>query len=200
MGKKSSSTSKNVVYGNTTTTNPYAYAKTDNSGTIAGFNDGALKSVYTFLNKNIDNLLEDYINPNPNSTINQAKLNSFANTLNQQTGNNLENSIINPLSKRNMLRSSQAMDLYKNLANQNASAISNYANEILSNSQDNTAKMLSNLLSYYMLGANYLSDMQNQSLKTSSGNASTYINSSAGNNSDLAAKLVNMMLSAMTSV
>ena len=193
MGKKSESTSK-TVYSNTTTQNPYAYAKTDNKGTIAGFQDGTLNSVYKFVNKNIDSLLDEYINPTLNSTTNQAKLNSFINNLNQQTNTNLENNIINPLSKRNMLRSSQANDLYRNLANQNVSAISDYANNLISSSQENTSKIIANLLTYYMQGANYLADMQKQSLQTSRGNAVTY---SDGGNAELMAKAAAMAISAM---
>ena len=199
MGKKSQST-KTTVYGNTTTTNPYAYAKTNNKGTVAGFQNGALNSVYNFVNKSIDTLLNDYLNPNLNSSTNQAKLNSFVNTLNQQTVGNLENNIISPLSNRNMIRSSQAADLYKNLQTQNTSAISGFINDLLSSSQDNTAKMLSNLLSYYMLGANYLSDMQNQSLRTSQGNATTYTNGGGNDNAEAMAKVLSMMISAMASV
>ena len=187
MGKKSQSTS--VTYGNTTTSNPYAIAKTNNKGTVAGFQDNtALGSVYNFVNKSIDSLLNEYLNPNLNSATNQAKLNSFVNTLNQQTNSNLENNIINPLSKRNMIRSSQATDLYKNLMNQNVSALANYENDLISSSQDNVAKMLTNLLSYYMQGANYLATMQNQSLQTSKGNAttSTSYNDSSKQNEELA--------------
>ena len=183
MGTKSSSTTKRTVYGNTTTSNPYAYSKTNNDGTTSGFQKGtAFQSIYDFVNKSANSLLEDYLNPNLNSVTNQAKLNSFANTLSQQTKSSLENDIINSLSKRNLVRSSQAGDLYKNLANQNAASIANYANELISNSQNDTAKMLSNLLSYYMLGANYLSGMQNNSLSASQGNATQY-NNSTGNNS-----------------
>ena len=191
MGKKSTS---RTVYGNTTTKNPYAYAKTNNSGTESGFQNGALNSVYNFVNQNIDSLLEEYMNPNLNSATNQAKLNSFVSNLNQQTNSNLENNIINPLSKRNMLRSSQATDLYKNLANQNNSAIVGYLNDLLSSSQDNTAKMLSNLLAYYMQGANYLTTMQNQSLQTSKGNATTY--NSGNSNSDMLSRLISMVIAA----
>jgi hypothetical protein len=198
MGKKSESTTR-TVYSNTTTKNPYAFAKTDNSGTVAGFQDGALNSVYQFVNKNIESLLDEYINPTLNSTTNQAKLNSFINTLNQQTSANLENNIINPLSKRNMIRSSQANDLYRNLASQNVSAVSDYANNLLSSSQENTAKMLANLFSYYMQGANYLADMQKQSLQTSSGNASTYTNGD-GNNSELLSKAAAMAIAAMSAL
>ena len=193
MGKKSTSTS---VYRNTKTTNPYAYAQTNNSGTTAGFqNNTALNSVYNFVNKSIDSLLEEYLNPNPDSITNKAKLNSFTNTLNNESYKNLENNIINPLSDRNMIRSSQAFDLYKSLLNQNNSAIANYANDLLSSSQDNTAKILSNLLSYYMLGANYLSSMQNQSLQTSKGNASN-----TSGNDDALGKMASFIISSMAAL
>lgn len=173
MGKKSSTTTTSTVYGNTTTSNPYAYSKTDNNGTIAGFQNGtAFQTIYDFVNKNAESLLNEYLKPTLNSAVNQAKLKTFSNTLAQQTKNNFENNIINPLSNRNMIRSSQAGDLYKNLTNQNQAAISNFVTGLMANSQADTAKMLTNLLSYYILGASYLSDLQNNSLKASSGNAS----------------------------
>lgn len=182
LQSKPTSTTTTNVYKNTTTSNPYAYSKTDNSGTVSGFYDGtALKSVYDFVNNSIDTLLNDYMNPNLNSYTNQSKLNSFINTLSQQSRNNLENNIINPLSGRNMLRSSQANDLYKNLANQNMALIANYANELLSNSQADTSKMLANLMSYYMQGANYLNSMQNHSLSASSGGAAKTNSNEYGN-------------------
>ena len=173
MGSSSNKSSvTSTVYGNTTTSNPYAYSKTDNNGTLAGFQDGtALNSVYNFVNSNIDSLLNEYLQPNLNSVQNRAKIQAFADTLAGQTRKNFENNIINPLSGRNMIRSSQANDLYKNLVNQNVASVSNFANELLSNSQTETSKTLSNLLNYYMLGANYLMNMQNHSLKASSGNA-----------------------------
>lgn len=199
MGSNSSSSTRRTVYGNTTTSNPYAYAHTDNSGTVSGFKNGtALNSVYNFVNKSIDSLLDEYLNPNLNSKTNQAKLNSFANTLNQQTRANLENNIINPLSNRNMVRSSQATDLYRNLSNQNISSVANFANDLIANSQGNTANMLSNLLNYYMLGANYLANMQNQSLNTSRGNATQFTNSSTSgsNASDVQQALLNAIITA----
>ena len=172
MGKKSSKTTSKTVYGNTTTTNPYATAQTNNKGTVATFNPGtAFDSINNFVNSNMDNLLNEYLNPSLNSTTNQAKMNSFMNTLNSETSKNLENNIINPLSNRNMVRSSQATNMYNNLANTNASAIGNYANELLANSQNNTASMLNNLLLMYMNGYNVISGMQNQSLATSQGNS-----------------------------
>ena len=196
MGSSSKSTAtRSTVYGDTTTSNPYAYARTNNSGTVAGFQNGtALNSIYNFVNKSIDSLLDEYMKPNLNSSSNQAKLNAFTNTLNQQTKSNLENNIINNLSARNMVRSSQATDLYRNLSNQNIASIANYANDLIANSQENTAKMLANLLNYYMQGANYLATMQNQSLNTSKGNASTTNSTSSSNydTKDLAEKMLSM--------
>ncbi len=172
MGKKSQTTTTKTVLGDTTTSNPYATARTNNSGTVSNFKDGtALSSVYNFVNRNIDSLLDDYLTPNLNSLTNQAKLKTFRNNLESETFRNLENGIINPLSKRNMIRSSQAGDLYRNLSNQNSASIEDYLADLISQSQENSAKMISNLLTYYLSGADYLSDMQKQSLQTSTGNA-----------------------------
>ena len=189
-----SNKSSQSAYSNTTTSNPYAYSKTTNSGTVSGFQNGtAMNSVYNFVNNSIDSLLDQYLKPNLNSYTNQAKIKAFTDNLSSQTRFNLENNIINPLSNRNMIRSSQANDLYKNLANQNISSISSYLNELISNSQTDTSKMIANLLSYYMLGANYLSDMQNHSLQASSGNS---IKSTENNSSDLTRLLLSAVISA----
>ena len=185
MGKQSqnSTSTTSKIYGNTTTNNPYASATTNNSGTTANFQPGtALDSIYNFVNKNMDSLLDEYLNPNLNSTTNQAKLNAYTNKLNSETYKNLENNIINPLSNRNMVRSSQATDLYKNLSEQNASSLSSYINDLLADSQENTASMMNNLLAAYMQGYNVISDMQNQSLQTSAGNGTTTTNSSSSSN------------------
>ena len=172
MGKKSQKTTQTVQYGNTTTSNPYATANTNNNGTVSSFQQGnALDLVYNFVNKNINSVLDEYLNPTLNSTTNQAKLNSFANTLNSEAKKSLENNIINPLSDRNMLRSSQVTDLYKNLSDSTTGSLAEYANELLANSQNNTAAILNNLLAAYLQGYNVISDTQNQSLATSSGNA-----------------------------
>lgn len=201
MGKQSqnSTSTTSKIYGNTTTNNPYASATTNNSGTTANFQPGtALDSIYNFVNKNMDSLLDEYLNPNLNSTTNQAKLNSYTNKLNSETYKNLENNIINPLSNRNMVRSSQATDLYKNLSDQNASSLSSYINDLLADSQENTASMMNNLLAAYMQGYNVISDMQNQSLQTSAGNGTTTTNSSSSSNglgmsTDSAGKIVSIL-------
>lgn len=202
MGKTSQKTStvSNTTYGNTTTKNPYASATTNNSGTTAILNPGtALDTIYNFTNNQIGSLLDEYLNPSLNSTTNQAKLNAYTSTMNSETLKNLENNIISPLSNRNMIRSSQATDLYKNLSDTNTSALSSYVNDLLSSSQENTAEVMSNLLEAYMKGYNVISDMQNQSLQTSKGNAATSSSSSSsssgglGSSSDSASKIVSIL-------
>ena len=195
MGKQSQTTS--TTYGNTTTSNPYATATTTNNGTVSYLKDGtALNSVYNFVNKNIDSLLNEYLNPSLNSTTNQAKINSYVNSMNTQTRQNLENNIINPLSNRNMVRSSQATDLYKNLSNSNVNAFSSFLNELLANSQTETGNVLSNLMNQYQKGYNVISDLQKQSLNTSKGNSTTSTKvGSASNGTNVAGNFLNMIAS-----
>ena len=184
-GSSSSSSSDSTTkYSTTTTSNPYVTSTTNNSGTTTTLKDGtALSSIYNFTNNNMDQLLNDYLNPSLDSTTNQALLNSYTKTLNSETRKNLENNIISPLASRNMIRSSQATDLYNNLANQNADAISDYAAELLSNSQSNTGDIITNLMNYALQGYNVISGNQAQSLNTSSGNSTTSSSTSGSSSS-----------------
>ena len=183
MGKKSTKTTSKTVYGNTTTTNPFVTSQTTNKGTTSVFNpDSAFNTVNDYVNNNMGKLLDEYLNPTLNSTTNQAKLNSFANALNSESAKTLENNIVNPLSNRNMIRSSQATNLYNNLAQNNANQIGNYANELLSNSQTEMAKVLSNLMLLYMNGYNAVLANQQQSLATSQGNAKKTQNTTESSN------------------
>jgi hypothetical protein len=172
MGKKSNKTSSKTVYGSTTTTNPYVTSQTTNKGTVSIFNPGtAYDTLNNFVNTNTEKLLDEYLNPSLYSVTNQAKINSFMNSLNSQTNQNLENNIINPLSNRNMIRSSQATNMYNNLAQTNASQIAEYNNQLLANSQNETAKVIGNLLLWYLNGYNAIANNQQESLATSQGNA-----------------------------
>lgn len=125
------------------------------------------------MNNNIDSLLQEYLNPSINSTTNQAKLNQFNNAQQQ----NLQNNIINPLANNNMIRSSQATNLYNNLSNQSA----DYVNSLLASSQDNTANVINNLMNYVLQGWNVINGNQALSLNSSQGNATS--NASTTSNS-----------------
>lgn len=83
----------------------------------------------------------------------------------------MENNIVNPLSQRNMIRSSQATNLYNTAANQAAGQIANYASELLADSRSETANIINTLLNAYMQGYNVIKDNQTQSLDTSKSNA-----------------------------
>lgn len=194
MGNSSKSTnsSKKTIYGKTTTSNPYVTSTTNNSGTKSDFVSGsAYDTVNNFVNKNIGSLLDEYLTPSLESTTNKSKLNSYVNSLSGIAKSSLENDIINPLSDRNMIRSSQATNMYKNLSNKLSDSVASYANELLSNSRSETASMLATLLGAYMDGFNVINANQNTSLSTSKGNASssgvnTSLSSNSSNASDIA--------------
>lgn len=172
MGGKSTKTTDKTVLGTTTTSNPYVTSTTNNNGTTTNFQSGsALETIYNSVNNNIAGLLNEYLNPTLNSTTNQAKLNAFQNTLNNQMKYNMENNIVNPLSQRNMLRSSQATNLYNQAAAQTNAQIANYANDLLANAQNETAAVINNLLNAYMQGYNVVNNNQTTSLDTSKANA-----------------------------
>lgn len=181
-GSSSSSESKQdtkKTYTNTSTSNPYVTSKTTNSGTVTKLKNGtALSSLYNFANNNIDSLLDQYLHPDINSEVNQAKLQTYQRNLTDETRKNLENNIIAPLTERNMLRSSQATDLYNQLAKQNAISTSDYITSLLSENQNNTGNLINNLMNMVFQGYNVVSGNQAQSLNTSSGNASTSTNAS----------------------
>ena len=171
---KNTNTSKNTIYKNTTTSNPYVVSKTNNKGTKTNFvNGSAYDTINKVVNNNIGNVLNEYLNPSLDSITNKSKLNSYINTVSSNAKSTLENDIINPLSDRNMIRSSQATNMYKNLSNNLSNNVANYANELLSNSRTETAKMLSTLLGAYLDGYNVVNSNQNTSLSTRKGNAQT---------------------------
>ena len=118
-------------------------------------------------------ILDSYINPSLNTVTNKAKMNAFINNLNAESNKSFENNIINPLSARNMVRSSQATNMYNNLAAQNTSNIANFTNDLLANSQADAESMLKTLLYAYISGYNTLASTQAQSLQASQGNSTS---------------------------
>lgn len=174
MGGGSDSTSHNnsrTEYSNTTTSNPYVTSKTTNDGTTTKFtNNNILNQLYKQSNKDFARLYDELVNPNYNSQQNQAKLKAYTDTMNSETQKALENNIIYPLAQRNMLRSSQASDLYRDLANQQTKGIQDFENQLVANSP--TAQdALTNIMNMVFQGYNVLQGNQAQSLQTSAGNA-----------------------------
>ena len=151
-----------------------------------------LESINDFVNDNMYSMLNDYLQPNLNSATNQALLNSFSNNLASQANTTLENSIINSLSKRNMIRSSQATDMYNNLQANINDSIADYVNNLLVTSQENSAEMLNNLMQMYLNGYNVIASNQAQSLNTSQANATKETNSKTKQNTNFTASLLDL--------
>ena len=168
MGKSKSNTtsvtSSTPTFIDTTTTNPYYQTTTTKNGvTTNRFAKGSAgETAYNFVNDNISGLLNDYLNPSLDSVTNQAKLTAF----NKQQQANLQNNIINPLANNNMLRSSQATNMYNNLSNQAA----DYSNQLLADSQDNSWNMINNLMNMYTMGYTGANNDLNTALKAATGN------------------------------
>ena len=173
--KSNSNSESKTTYGNTSTTNPYFVSSTDSKGnTVVNFTDGSAgKQTYDFVNDNISTLLNNYLNPTLESTTNQAKMNQFTKQLNKTSTNSLQNDIINPLANNNMIRSSQATNMYNNLANQMNESVADYSNELLAEDQANTQNMINTLMNLYIQGYTGASAEGNTSLNASSGNATT---------------------------
>ena len=108
---------------------------------------------------------------------NQALLQNYTDKLNKQSREALENNIINPLANRNMVRSSQATNMYNHLADSMNESIADYTANLLANSQENTGNMINLLMNAYLQGHNAVNGNQALSLQTSAGNATTTGNS-----------------------
>lgn len=169
---KKTSSSHNTVYGKTTTSNPFVVSKTNNKGTLSSFAKGsAYDTLNKFVNNNVGAVLDGYLNPTLDSVANKSKFDSYKNALSNSARASFENDVINPLSTRNMIRSSQATNMYKNLSNNLSNNLANYANELLANSRTESESMLKTLLGAYMDSFNVINANQNTSLSTSKGNA-----------------------------
>lgn len=184
MGKGSSSSSNSTtenMYGNTTTTNPFFTSKTDSKGnTTTSFKNGtAGATAYNYVNKNIGSLLDNYLNPSLNNTTDQAKLAQFKKTMGETAEQQMQNNIINPLVRNNMVRSSQATNMYNNMYNQMNDSIADYTNNLLADSQNNTWSMINNLMNLYSQGYQGANSNQNTSLNASSGVKKTTTNSNS---------------------
>lgn len=166
-GSNSSTSTTQKEFKPVSSTNPFYQTSTDAKGnTVTNFKQGtAGETSYNFVNQNISQLLNDYLNPNINSATNQAKLNSF----NKQQQQNLQNNIISPLANNNMIRSSQATNMYNNLSNQSA----DYTNELIANNQADTWNMINNLLTLYSNAYQGTAGEQSQSINAALGGGSS---------------------------
>ena len=160
------STSK-TEFANTSQNNPYYQTTTDKKGnTTTNFKPGtAGETTYNFVNQNIAGLLDNYLNPTLNSTVYKAKMAEFQKAQNA----NLQNNIISPLANNNMIRSSQATNMYNNLSNQAA----DYSNQLIADSQTDTWNMINNLIGLYSAGYQGAAGEEGTSINSSLGGGTT---------------------------
>ena len=198
MGSDSRKSTQKTMYGNTSTINPYVISKTNNKGTTSSFVEGsAFDTINNVVNSNIGNVLNNYLNPSLDTAENKALMNTYTNALSANAKKSFENDIVAPLSDRNMIRSSQATNMYKNLSNNLSNNVASYANELLANSQTNYANKLNTLLNAYLQGFNVINANQQQSLNTSKGNSKVSTTSSY---SDSLLNKINSTLTALGQV
>lgn len=181
-GSTSSSTTQNQ-YNPTNYKNPYATVYTDKNGTTSQFNDNSwFGNINNYANANANQLLEEWRNPTLDSATNRAKINAYQKNLNEGALNSLENNIIAPLSQRNMIRSSQATNLYRGLNDSLTDNYNTFITNLLADSQKNTGTMIDQLTNWYMQGQNVLNQAEQNAINQASGNATSTTNS-IGNSS-----------------
>ena len=177
-GKKSK-----VEYAPTTSTTPYATAYTSKYG-----NSATLNPFLTQMNSKIENtipsLIDTLLNPSLDNPTTKAKQNLFYRQFNEDSNKAFENNLINPLSKRNMLRSSAATNLFNSFADSQNEQIANFNDELIANNQTDTTNLINTLMNCYLTGSN----LANQAISNALGqsNQINYLNlQNAQSNSNL---------------
>ena len=177
MGGSSGDTAQvtQTQYNPTNYRTPYVTVHTDSGGTTSSFNKGTwFGDINDYANQNASQMLEEWRNPNLNSATNQAKIQAYNKQVDTNTRNALENNIIAPLSQRNMIRSSQATNMYNGLAKSLADNYDTFITNLLANSSEETGKMIDQLTNWYMQGHNVLNQAEQNAINQASGNAVTY--------------------------
>lgn len=182
MGKSSnSSSSSQTQYGKTSTTNPFFKSKTDSNGnTTTNFVKGtAGETAYNFVNNNLQGLLNNYLSPSLDDPTYKARTELFNKNMNEIGNQQMQNNIISPLVRNNMITSSQATNMYNNMYNQMNDSIADYNKELIANQRSDTESMIRTLMDMYSQAYQGTSSNQNTSLNASAGNATTKSSSSA---------------------
>ena len=151
-----------------------AFGKTTSVTATQNFAPGTLYSqIYDYGNKNINRLINEWENPTLNTAENQAKLHNYNKIMQQETGNALQNQIINPLTQNNMLRSSQATNLYNNLNNQIADKYDTFTNDLIANASNDAYNKLQALMAAYAQGQSAMNGDMNSVIQMANGNSSS---------------------------
>ena len=164
-------------YQSFTTQNPYASAYMSQLGSSFKLNP-FLTSQNQFIEQTVPALYSNLLNPSLDNPIYKARTNAFTNALNSQSQKAFENNIINPLSKRRMLRSSLLNDLSNNLQSSQTEQIADFNNNQLSNALSDAQSLINLLMNQYSNNASYgyntLSNAMSGASNVNSYNMSAY--------------------------
>ena len=145
----------------TTSTSPYATATSKQNGTDVKLNS-FLTNTNAWVEKSLPGLYNQLLNPSLDNPVTKAKADLFNNTFTEASNKAFENNLINPLSNRNMLRSSASTNMYNNFAKDQNDTISQFNNQLIAENTQDTSNLINQLMNIYLLGAN----LSNQAVST----------------------------------
>lgn len=145
----------------TTSTSPYATATSTANGTTVKLND-FLTNTNSWVENNLPSLYNQLLNPSLDNATTRAKSNLFNQAFSEASNKAFENNLINPLAKRNMLRSSQATDMYNQFSKDQNDTVAQFNNQLIADNTQDTSNLINQLMNIYLLGAN----LGNQAVST----------------------------------
>lgn len=149
MGK-----SGKTPYQNTTSSNPYATGTHTSNGSSFTLNP-YMTQANQFIEGNMPSLYNQLLNPSLDNPQTQARASLFYDQFNKDSGKAFENNVINPLAKRNMLRSSAMNDLNNNFAKSQNEQIATFNNQLMANNTADTSALINQLMNLYTTHANF---------------------------------------------
>ncbi|MEI7474687.1 MAG: tail fiber domain-containing protein [bacterium] len=157
---------KTPEYASTTSENPYATGTASKSGSSYKLNP-FLAQQNQFVEQNIPSLYNQLLNPNLDNPVTKARSDAFYRQFNEDSNKTFENNLIDPLSKRNLLRSSALTDLSKSFSQDQNKQVANFNDQLISNNTADTSSLINTLLNQYLMGAN----LGNQAISNAKGDA-----------------------------
>lgn len=124
-------------------------------------------------NRDYDRLYNEWLNPSLDSVTNQAKIQAYDKEMNKGLQNDYYNNILNPLANSNMLRSSQATNMYNNLINQAADKRNDFTTNLIAEANAEAKDRLQMLYNAYAQGQAAMNGDLNSAIQMANGNSTS---------------------------
>lgn len=124
-------------------------------------------------NRDFNQFYNEWKNPSLDSVTNQARIQAYDKEMNKGLQNDYYNNILNPLANSNMLRSSQATNMYNNLINQAADKRNDFTTNLLAESEANAQNRLQALYNAYAQGQAAMNGDLNSAIQMANGNSTS---------------------------